>query len=64
MLTIQTDQFVFDFVDMANTASMLSPMKSNVISILESFYDPLGFLSPVTVRFKVFMQELCKSGLT
>ena len=45
-------------------ASMLSPMKRNVISIMERFYGSLGFLSPVTVQFKVFMQELCKSGLT
>jgi len=31
---------------------------------MERFYDSLGFLSPVTVQFKVFMQELCKSELT
>ena len=27
-------------------------------------YDPLGYLLPVIFRFKMFMQELCKSKLT
>ena len=42
----------------------LSPTKRNVISLIGRFYDPLGFLSPVTICFKVFMQELCKSKLS
>ena len=36
-------------------------MKRNVISVIGQIYDPLGFLSPVTIRFKTLMQELCKT---
>ena len=60
---IQLDQFVFEFSGLANAAVVLNPTKRNVISLIGQFYDPLGYLSPVTVRFKVFMQELCKSKL-
>lgn len=62
--SIQTDQLLFEFSDVANIAKLLSPTKRNVISIIGRFYDPLGYLSPAIVRFKVFMQELCRSKLT
>ena len=42
----------------------LSPTKRNVISVIGRFYDPLGFLSPITIRFKVFMQELYRLKLS
>ncbi len=32
--------------------------------LIEEIYDPLGFLSPVTVRFKMLVQELCKTRLS
>ena len=60
---MKTDQFVFEFTEKANAALLLSPTKRNVISIIGRFYDPLGFLSPITIRFKVFMQKLCRSKL-
>ena len=30
------------------------------MSLVGQIYDPLGFLSPVTVRLKILLQELCK----
>lgn len=60
---VQLDRFVFEFSGIANAAVVLNPTKRNVISLIGQFYDPLGFFLPVTVRFKVFMQELCKSKL-
>ena len=30
------------------------------MSLIGKFYDPLGFLSPVIIRFKVLLQKLCQ----
>lgn len=57
------DQLVFDLSAVVETAMGLDPTKRNVISLIGKIYDPIGFLSPVTVKLKMLMQELCKSDL-
>uniref|UniRef100_A0A914PNA9 Integrase catalytic domain-containing protein n=1 Tax=Panagrolaimus davidi TaxID=227884 RepID=A0A914PNA9_9BILA len=37
--------------------------KRNVLKLITSAYDPLGYLSPVTVRAKIYMQHLFQEGL-
>ena len=37
--------------------------KRNVVSLIGKFYNPLGFLAPVTIKFKVFFQKLCRDKL-
>ena len=56
-----TDHLTFDTGNIAHLASTLEPTKRNFISIIGRFYDPLGFLAPVIIRFKMFFQELCES---
>ena len=48
--------------EIAKVERDLSPTKRNVISLIGRIYDPLGFLTPITISFKIFMQELCKLG--
>ena len=57
------DRLLFDVSDVAQLAITLEPTKCNVISIVGRFYDPLGFLTPLTVRFKIFFQKLCDSKI-
>ena len=45
-----TDCFVFDFSDVAVEPE---PTKRHIVGVASRFYDPLGFFSPVTIRFKV-----------
>ena len=60
---ISSDRFIFSFDDIAEQASEMEPTKRNVISLAGRFYDPLGFLAPVTIRLKVLFQKLCESKI-
>ena len=55
----ESDQFIFDVSHLATLALDLEPTKRNLVSLIGKFYDPLGFLSPVIIRFKVLFQKLC-----
>jgi hypothetical protein len=46
---VTSDRFIFNFDDIAEQASKMEPTKRNVISLAGQFYDPLGFLAPVTI---------------
>ena len=48
-----SDQFLFDTSGITQLAHDLSPMKTNLVSLIGKFYDPLGFLSPVIIHFKI-----------
>ena len=56
----ESDQLMFDISDLAKAAIDLKPTKRNLVSLIGRFYDPLGFLSPVTIRFKILFQKLCQ----
>ena len=56
-----SDTFIFNFQRITQAARELKPTKRNVIGIISRFYDPLGVLAPVTVKLKMFFQELCQS---
>ena len=56
-----SDQLIFNLEDVAQMAKDLEPTKRHVVSVVGKFYDPLGFLSPVIVRFKILFQKLCES---
>jgi hypothetical protein len=54
------DQIVFSLEELAEQARGLEPTKRSVIG---KFFDPLGFLAPIVVRYKVFMQALCAAKI-
>ena len=57
---IKNDQLLFDVSEVACLMKEMDPTKRNVISLATRFYDPLGVISPVTVRFKQLFQKLCE----
>ena len=60
---VPSDQLVFSLDGIVKTAMQIKLTKRNVVSVISQIYDPLGFLSPVTILFKTLMQELCKFKL-
>ena len=58
---IESDQLIFEPSTIAEATITLVPTKRRAISLIGRFYDPLGFLSPITIRFKVLVHELCQS---
>ena len=53
----------FDVSSLAQVATESQPTKRNVVSLVGRFYNPLGFLSPITIRFKILFQRLCRNKL-
>ena len=60
---VNTDQFVVSLNEIARLARSLEPTKRNIVSLVGKFYDPLGILAPVVVRFKIFLQTMCEAKL-
>ena len=52
-------QFVFDLREITNHARIIDPTKRNFVRVAAKFYDPMGFLSPIIIYFKMFRQEFC-----
>ena len=57
------DHLVFDLRTMATHLRDLVPTKRHIVGVTTRFYDPLGFVAPVTVQFKMLFQELCVSKI-
>ena len=57
------DTLICDLSNLYQAASELKPTKQNVIGLSARVYDPLGFLSPLTVCFKLLFQDICVAKL-
>ena len=55
----ETDQFKFDI----SPRELSVPTRRSILSLTSSIFDPLGFLSPYTLKAKVLQQDLCKLGI-
>ena len=59
----QTDCLLFSVSDIAQAAQCVKPTKRKVVSVVGRFSDPLGFLAPVVLKFKLLFQKLCTEKL-
>lgn len=54
-----SDQFEFNFSELCNQAKSLPATKRSLLKISAKIFDPLGLLSPFSIKWKVLFQLLC-----
>ena len=59
---VTQDELVVDLSHIAKEANTHNPTKRHIVSVISKIYNPIGLVSPVTVQFKILLQELHRSG--
>lgn len=54
-----TDTFSFNLVELIKYAKSLPVTKRSLLKWSSKIFDPLGYLTPFTIKLKSFFQELC-----
>jgi len=57
----EIDCFVYQFDDLILFVNSLPPTKRSLLKISAKIFDPLGFLSPITIGAKILFQQVCIS---
>ena len=52
------DELIFDLNELAILVKRIEPTKRQIVAITTKFYDPLGFISPVVIQFKILFQAM------
>ena len=60
---VNSDEIILDFSNVVSTANEIEPTKRHIVGLVGRFYDPIGLATPVIIKFKVFIQELCRANL-
>ena len=60
---IGSDQLIFDISSISQAMTDSQPTKRNTVSLATRFFDPLGVMTPISVRFKLLFQRICEAGL-
>ena len=55
----ETDTFLFNVDEVERETNQTPVTKRQLLRITASIFDPLGFLSPFTVKLKILFQTLC-----
>ena len=54
-----SNEIIFSFSKLSKYTNSLPLTKRSVLKVTAKIYDPMGFLSPLTVEMKILFQELC-----
>lgn len=56
------DQFEIDISSVFSNTNVIRPTKRDVVKTISRVYDPLGFVTPITIRLKMFFKKLWKKN--
>ena len=56
------DNLIIDLRDYVMEAESYRVTKRNVLKVIAGFYDPVGWVQPVILKFKILFQEVCRES--
>ena len=56
---IQEDCLVYKIDDLISFIKSLPPTKRSLLKMSAKIFDPLGFISPITISAKILFQQVC-----
>ena len=59
----ESDKLMFKAEPLAVLGAQLEETKRNILKVAARFFDPLGLLTPFSVRAKMILKELWKAGI-
>ena len=60
----EKDQLILDIINpILESMSSDNVTKRTILKTLASIYDPMGYLQPVLVKFKILFQAICKTNI-
>ena len=57
------DTMIINLKNYIKEAESVVVTKRNVLSVIASFYDPIGLIQPIVVKLKILFQEICKKNV-
>ena len=59
----ESDNFIFQFSKLADAAEKVDLTKRNLLSLLASQFDPIGWIGPIIIRMKMLFQDICRENI-
>ena len=57
------DVLIIDLKELLDGALCYVPTKRNMLRVIAGVYDPIGFIQPLVVKFKILFQEICLANV-
>ena len=57
------DNLVFRLYDIFKDATNVVSTKRNILSVISTVYNPVGYLQPLTIQLKILFQKICKLNI-
>jgi hypothetical protein len=59
----ENDRFIFEFSKLTDAAKKVALTKRNLLSLLASQFDQIGWIGPIIIRMKMLFQDICRENI-
>ena len=57
------DILIIDLKELLDGALCYAPTKRSILRVIAGIYDPIGFIQPLAVKFKILFQGICLANV-